>query len=138
MPNILWAEDGLDDRYLINQALRLIARAPTVQFVADGEEALAALAKTRPDLLVLDVNMPWLDGVETLKRLRASDEGRDVPVVMFSTGHQEAAVAACRRLGILDYIQKPFHFADFTTAVTRICELAAAAPLAQVNERSRD
>jgi CheY-like chemotaxis protein len=121
---ILWAEDGLDDQYLIKHALGQIDPAPKVQFVEDGQAALAALDGGHPDLVVLDLNMPVLDGVETLRRLRAADETKTVPVVVFSTGREETAVQTCKRLGVLDYIQKPFHYADFTTAVARICDLA--------------
>jgi CheY-like chemotaxis protein len=124
VPTILWAEDGLDDQYLIKHALGQIAHAPKVVFVEDGAAALAHLDGSRPDLVVLDLNMPILDGVETLRRLRAGDATKGVPVVVFSTGREETAVATCRRLGVLDYVQKPFHYNDFTSAVARICGLA--------------
>lgn len=125
MPRILWAEDGLDDQYLIKHALGQVAAAPKVQFVEDGESALAAVGRSRPDLLVLDINMPVLGGVETLRRLRGDEGTRDLPVVVFSTGREEHAVAECQRLGVLDYMQKPFHYADFTRAVAAICEKAS-------------
>lgn len=123
-PRILWAEDGLDDQYLIKHALGQIPQPPKVQFVEDGASALDALENARPDLVVLDINMPILDGVETLRRLRAADETKGVPVVVFSTGREESAVATCKRLGVLDYVQKPFHYNDFTAAVARICDFA--------------
>jgi CheY-like chemotaxis protein len=124
LPRILWAEDGLDDQYLIKHALGQVSQPPKVQFVEDGNAALAALAEGPPDLVVLDLNMPNLDGVQTLRRMRAAADTRQVAVVVFSTGREEAAVATCRSLGVLDYIQKPFHYNDFTTAVKRICDLA--------------
>src|SRR5690349_19283219 len=108
VPKILWAEDGLDDQYLIKHALGQIPHPPHVDFVEDGGAALAALGRSSPDLVVLDINMPVLDGVETLRRMRAADGLRDTPVVVFSTGREESAVATCQRLGVLDYIQKPF------------------------------
>lgn len=124
MPRILWAEDGLDDQYLIKHALGQVPQPPKVQFVEDGREALAALASGAPDLVVLDLNMPNMDGVQTLRRMREAPGTRDVPVIVFSTGREEGAVATCKGLGIVDYIQKPFHYNDFTTAVRRICDLA--------------
>jgi two-component system, sensor histidine kinase and response regulator len=136
MPKILWAEDGLDDQYLIKHALGQISPAPKVQFVEDGEAALAALGEARPDLVVLDINMPVLDGMETLKRMRGAEGTREVPVVVFSTGREESAVAACESLGVLDYIQKPFHYGDFTTAVGRICGLAVPAGQATSPKRA--
>ena len=124
MARILWAEDGLDDQYLIKHALSQLPLAPKVDFVEDGQAALEALDAGRPSLVVLDLNMPILDGVSTLRRLKAADATKAIPVVVFSTGREETAVQTCKRLGVVDYIQKPFHYNDFTTAVARICELA--------------
>ena len=124
MARILWAEDGLDDQYLIKHALSQLPLAPKVDFVEDGAAALSALDSAHPDLVVLDLNMPILDGVSTLRRLKAADDTKAIPVVVFSTGREESAVQTCKKLGVVDYIQKPFHYNDFTTAVARICEIA--------------
>jgi CheY-like chemotaxis protein len=121
---ILWAEDGLDDQYLIKHALGTLDATPKVQFVEDGVRALEVIAAARPDLVVLDINMPVMDGLETLRRLRGNAATKEVPVVVFSTGREEQAVQASRQLGVLDYIQKPFHYNDFTSAVGRILEMA--------------
>lgn len=134
LTRILWAEDGLDDQYLIKHALGQLADKATVQFVEDGVQALEQLRGALPDLLVLDINMPVLDGLETLRRVRQDERTKALPVVVFSTGREEQAVAASRQLGALEYLQKPFHYADFTTAVGRILELArkgSAAPAAR-------
>lgn len=128
MTKILWAEDGLDDQYLIKHALGSLDGTPKVQFVEDGLQALEAVAKTRPDLVVLDINMPVLDGIETLRRLRENEATKALPVVVFSTGREEKAVAACKRLGVLEYMQKPFHYAEFTTAVAKIIGFAEGKP----------
>lgn len=127
MTRILWAEDGLDDQYLIKHALDQIKQPPKVHFVEDGRQALEAIGQARPSLVVLDINMPILDGVETLRRLRAADKTSNVPVVVFSTGREEDAVAVCKGLGVVEYIQKPFHYADFNREVARICDYARAA-----------
>lgn len=124
MARILWAEDGLDDQYLIKHALGQLPLAPKVDFVEDGQAALAALDGAHPDLVVLDLNMPILDGVSTLRRIKAADATKSIPVVVFSTGREESAVQTCKKLGVVDYIQKPFHYNDFTTAVAKICEIA--------------
>ena len=124
MARILWAEDGLDDQYLIKHALGQLPLAPKVQFVEDGAAALAALDAGHPDLVVLDLNMPILDGVSTLRRMKAADGTKSIPVVVFSTGREESAVQTCKKLGVVDYIQKPFHYNDFTTAVAKICVIA--------------
>ena len=125
MPRILWAEDGLDDQYLIRHALDTLPPGPKVTFVEDGREALRALRQDRPDLLVLDLNMPIVDGMQALRQLRSDEATRDLPVIVFSTGREEAAVAESRALGVVEYIQKPFHYAEFTKAVAAICQIAA-------------
>lgn len=124
MARILWAEDGLDDQYLIKHALGQLSDTPTVDFVEDGVMALDVVSGRRPDLVVLDINMPVMDGLETLRRLRANEATRLLPVVVFSTGREENAVQVSRQLGVLEYIQKPFHYQDFTTAVGRIVAMA--------------
>lgn len=124
MTKILWAEDGLDDQYLIKHALGQVGDSAKVQFVEDGVVALEQAKALKPDLVVLDINMPVMDGLETLRRLRGNEATKSLPVVVFSTGREEKAVAASRQLGVLDYIQKPFHFNDFTAAVARIVHMA--------------
>lgn len=126
MTRILWAEDGLDDQYLIKHALGQLPDVPKVDFVEDGGQALKDLAKQHPDLVVLDINMPVIDGLETLRRIRAEPATKHLPVVVFSTGREEKAVAQSKELGVLDYIQKPFHFNEFTAAVSKIITLAKA------------
>lgn len=127
MTRILWAEDGLDDQYLIKHALGQLGDVPKVEFVEDGSQALKALAKDQPDLVVLDINMPVLDGIETLRRMRGNAATKEIPVVVFSTGREEQAVAVSKQLGALEYIQKPFHFNEFAGAVGRILAHARTA-----------
>jgi two-component system, response regulator len=127
LTRILWAEDGLDDQYLIKHALGQLADKAAVQFVEDGVQALEHMAASLPDLVVLDVNMPVLNGLETLRRMRQDDRTKRLPVVVFSTGREEQAVAVSKQLGALEYIQKPFHYADFTKAVAQILRHAQPA-----------
>jgi len=74
----------------------------------DGVEALAAAQQRRPDLAVLDVSMPELDGLEVLRRLRADASTSDVPVLLLSARVQEDDVARGFAMGANAYVQKPF------------------------------
>lgn len=103
---------------------------PDIAFVADGAALVQAVSDRRPDLAVLDVNMPVLDGIGALRRLRSLDGLRDLPAVLFSTARHERDVAAARELRVLDFVQKPSHFDDFAAAVRRVLSWAGGAPAA--------
>ena len=118
LAQVLWAEDDEGDRTLIKEALRQLPYPPTAEFVADGQELLTRLKDDAPGLIVLDLGMPGMGGIETLVRLR--EEQRRVPVVVF-TGHEDRSEAiACRKEGAVDVVQKPTDFLSFRSAVQRI------------------
>jgi two-component system, OmpR family, alkaline phosphatase synthesis response regulator PhoP len=79
-----------------------------VRTAADGEEALAAATQERPDLVLLDVMMPRLDGFETLKRLKADPALTDIPVVMLTARAQDEDVFEGYGTGAQWYLTKPF------------------------------
>lgn len=103
--SVLIVDDEADIRWLLGRFFS--ARGCRVQTVADGEEALEAIVRNKPDLVMLDVRMPKLDGLGLLRRIR--EEGLDVgPIWAFSgyAGNSEAGEAL--RLGATDFINKPF------------------------------
>jgi DNA-binding response OmpR family regulator len=103
---VLVAEDDEDVLVLVRTVLE---RAGYEVVVArDGLEALAAAQQRRPDLAVLDVAMPELDGLEVLRRLRAEGSTSDVPVLLLSARVQEDDVARGFAMGATAYVQKPF------------------------------
>lgn len=120
MVQILWAEDSLQDRQLIREALHDLRDRPKVTFVADGMQLLERAAQDHPALVVLDLQMPGMDGLEALKRLRADPSTRRQPVVVFTSSDRPDEVAACQQLGVRDCVQKPFDFASFVLAVQRV------------------
>jgi DNA-binding response OmpR family regulator len=79
-----------------------------VRTAADGEAALAAVAQERPDLVLLDVMMPRMDGFETLKRLKADPDSADIPVVMLTARAQDEDVFEGYGTGAQWYLTKPF------------------------------
>jgi DNA-binding response OmpR family regulator len=84
---------------------------------SNGQEGLDRAAAEKPDLILLDTNMPVMNGHEMLKRLRADPGLRDVPVIMFTARCEPQDIAAASSLGIFDYITKPF---DFTQLMDRV------------------
>ncbi len=127
MSQILWAEDSLQDRQLIRAALQDLPGARRVAFVADGMQLLERAAQERPDLVVLDLQMPGLDGLEALKRLRADPATRRQRVVVFTSSDRPDEMSECRRLGVHDCVQKPFDFGSFVAAVQRVVAPAGVA-----------
>jgi CheY-like chemotaxis protein len=105
--HILYAEDEADIRTIAELALATMG-GYRLTLCASGAEALDAVARERPDLVLLDVMMPGIDGVATLERLRALPGGRDLPVVFMTAKAQPTELAQYRALGALDVITKPF------------------------------
>ncbi len=86
----------------------------------DGKDALAKIAADRPDLVVLDVMMPQIDGFEVLKSLRKSKETRDLPVIMLTAKTQDADVFTGWQHGADLYLTKPFNPTELIAFVKRI------------------
>lgn len=124
--DILWAEDSVQDQHLVRAALEELRRRPRVTFVEDGAALLEVIGAARPRLVVLDLQMPRLGGLETLQRLRQSPRLRDIPVVVFTSSSHPQDVAQCGRLGVVDYVTKPMEFGAFCTAVERVLSAVSA------------
>jgi DNA-binding response OmpR family regulator len=105
-PLVLVADDDEDIRSLVS--FRLQRSGYRVLVASDGEEALALALEHTPDLAVLDVMMPKLDGYEVTSRLRGEDATRAMPVILLTARAQEADVARGFESGADDYLRKPF------------------------------
>ena len=97
----------------------------------DGEEALERFASERVDLVVLDLMLPKLDGLEVCKRLRAESE---VPIIMLTARDDELDKVVGLELGADDYITKPFSIREFRSRVRALLRRAATAPAARREE----
>ena len=129
------ADDDADDRYFIHQALQ--EADPSVTFIEaeDGQCLLNFLhngthgsASQPVSLILLDMNMPRSNGLETLIALKANPALRHIPTVMISTSAQPDQVAAAYQNGISSCIKKPISFPDLTNIAKalKICFLDAA------------
>ena len=88
----------------------------------DGKEALHKVAVEQPDLVVLDVMMPYLDGFEVLNTMKKDPDTRDIPVIMLTARAQDADVFNGYKSGADCYLTKPFNPRELTTFVRRIFE----------------
>ncbi len=119
---ILLADDDHDDRLFFGEALAECASFPYELVTAsDGEDVLAKLAATQydrlPDLIVLDQNMPLLNGKETMQRLHSLPQFSHIPVVIYSTYNDSAFISACENLGVQAVLSKPDSFEGFVEMV---------------------
>lgn len=101
---ILLVDDSLATRKLITKALRNY-ECEIVE-AANGEEALEVAAVETPDLIVLDITMPKMDGVECLKRLKKDDEVKEIPVMMLTANSNPTYLDDILKLGAQDYVTK--------------------------------
>jgi len=104
--HILVVDDERDIRELLEYNLR--KEGYVVVCVSSGEEALAQVQARRPDLVVLDLMLPGVDGLEVCRRLQADTRTRRVPIVMLTAKDSEADIVTGLELGAADYIVKPF------------------------------
>ncbi|MDX1906073.1 MAG: response regulator [Bacteroidia bacterium] len=120
MIHILIAEDDPEDRMLTRDALVESRLRNPVHFVENGEELLDylynrrayedVLANPRPGLILLDLNMPRMDGREALRAIKSDDELRRIPVVILSTSKAEEDILRTYDLGVNSFITKPVRF----------------------------
>jgi CheY-like chemotaxis protein len=113
--SILIADDDASNREVLSYYLR--RQGFDVVAVADGEQALAAIAERPFSLVLLDVVMPGLDGLEALRRIRASHGVRDLPVILFTGLDAPDALDTAGQLGANAWLAKPYQLADLLAAV---------------------
>ncbi|MDE6917975.1 MAG: response regulator [Lachnospiraceae bacterium] len=87
--------------------------------VNSGDRAVQYVKRERPDLILLDIQMAQKDGIETLREIRGLEKGRDVPVIMLTSKQDKATVVETSKLGIYDYVIKPFKGEDLHKRIDR-------------------
>jgi len=124
-PPILLVEDNPVD---IDLTIRAFARhklANPVLVARDGEEALAWIPRwddgeTKPAVILLDLNMPRIDGLTVLKTLKTHPEHRDIPIVVLTTSKEDRDISKAYELGANSYIVKPVDFDNFMDVAQQI------------------
>jgi two-component system response regulator len=121
---ILLVEDSSDDVIFTLRAFRKNNITNEIVIAGDGEEALDLLLPKngapplRPALVLLDVQMPKIDGIEVLRRIRADPRTQSLPVVMLTTSNEGDDVIKSYQLGANSFVRKPVAFSDFLTAAS--------------------
>lgn len=127
---ILLVEDDLNDVELTQRAFKAARIVNPVHVVHDGTEALDFLfakgayesrrEKALPGVILLDLKLPKVNGLEVLRRIRQDERTRDIPVVVLTSSRYESDHAECRRLGITSYIVKPVDFRNFSEVTPQL------------------
>jgi len=121
---ILWADDDMDDLQMMREILLKNEQQFEIVEVNNGKEAMnylhAALKENAlPCLIILDINMPVMDGKETLTQIKRNEKLASVPVVVFTTSDSEMDRMFCKRLGT-EMITKPPSFSSLESTVVRL------------------
>jgi two-component system response regulator len=125
--DILMVEDNARDVELTLRAFRKARIANSVRIARDGVEALDYLFARNedgepkhalPGVILLDLNLPRIDGLEVLRRIKADRRTREIPVIVLTVSDRDHDIAACRQQGADSYIVKPVGFVNFS-AVTQ-------------------
>lgn len=127
IPNILLVEDNEDDYEATLRSLKRNHFINPIHWCRSGQEALNYLhhkgqyADTKytplPDLILLDLNMPGIDGRQVLERIKRDDDLKQIPVVILTTSSDSKDVDQCYSMGASTYIQKPVSFEGLTEAI---------------------
>ncbi|MFI5381416.1 MAG: response regulator [Tepidisphaerales bacterium] len=127
---VLLVEDNPADAELALHALRRQHVANHIQWVQDGAAALDFLfctgtyaerdSRNKPRMVLLDLKLPKIDGLEVLKRIKAHPETRTIPVVVMTSSNEERDLVESYRFGVNSYVVKPVDFARFSEAVRQL------------------
>jgi len=125
--DILLVEDRLEDAELAMMGLKKYNLINTIDWVKDGEEALEYIFAEgryshrhidhKPKLILLDIQMPKIDGLEVLRRIRADERVQHIPVIVLTTSKEEQDIIEAYKLHVNAYILKPVEFGGFTEAM---------------------
>jgi two-component system, response regulator len=126
-PPVLLVEDDPDDVELTRRAFEKNRLANALEVVTDGQAALDYLFcvgpyanRTMPQLVLLDIRLPKIDGLEVLRRMRDDERTKVLPVVVLTSSTEESDIARSYRLGANSYIRKPVDFNQFIEAVREL------------------
>jgi two-component system, response regulator len=127
---ILLVEDNPQDLELTVRALRKANLANHIQVARDGEEALEFIfcegpysnrkIEDKPKVILLDLKLPKVDGLEVLERIKSDDRTKDIPVVVLTSSREQKDVIESYQLGVNSYIVKPVSFDQFIEAVRNL------------------
>lgn len=126
---ILLVDDDVEDREIIQDALGDLGYHSVVHFEENGEKALAFLesayqAGALPSMVILDLNMPRMNGTQTLRHLKTDQRFRNIPVIIYSTSLNRIERDECLALGAHSYVIKPVSYRDTVATAKRFYDMS--------------
>ena len=128
--DILLVEDNETDAELCLRALKKHNLANDVVWVKDGAEALDFIFRTgayagvsnhvKPKVILLDLRLPKVDGIEVLRRLKLDEKTREIPIAVLTSSKEDRDLKECYRLGVNSYIAKPVEFDQFVDTIAKL------------------
>ncbi|MCW3104953.1 MAG: response regulator receiver protein [Bacteroidetes bacterium] len=120
--SILLVDDDLDDQRFFEEALKLVDSSICLYTAKDGIDAIDQLIVRTPDIILLDLNMPRMNGVEFLQELKASNRFRDIPVVIYSSFLSTCDKVEVMGLGAKQFVRKPIAFGETVNTIRQLLE----------------
>jgi two-component system response regulator len=127
---VLLVEDNIHDAEMTIRALKKVNLANNLFHVKDGEEALDLIfaqgkfagreAANQPKVILLDIKMPKVDGIEVLRQLKTRESTKTIPVVIMTSSKEEQDIINSYELGVNSYVVKPVDFEGFAKAVSQL------------------
>lgn len=113
---ILIGEDDIDDKEILEEIFLSMDSSVKLTFINDGQKLVSFLENAKPEslpgLIILDYNMPHLNGAEILKCLQQNDKVKNIPKIIWSTANADGFKNICLQLGACEYLVKPSRFSD--------------------------
>ena len=121
---ILIGEDDIDDQEILEEIFLSIDSKLNLTFINDGQKIVSFLENTTveniPGLIILDYNMPHLNGAEILKSIQQNEQVKNVPKIIWSTANADGFKNTCLQLGACEYLVKPSSFANLRSMIKRM------------------
>ena len=118
---ILYVEDDPEDQDIFRDAIEAVAAHTDCHFARNGNDAFRVMSKIviPPDYIFLDINMPEMNGIEFLKKLKTIPDHQNIPVIVYSTSNAPRDVEECKKLGAIAFITKPNDFTEICKTLKR-------------------
>lgn len=112
-----------DDKMILDMIQGVLADKFDVSAVNDGQKAFRVLERVRPDIILLDLKMPGMDGYDVISRLKVNQEYKNIPVIFLTAVTDEYSETKCFEAGAEDYICKPFTANALTARIKRVLNI---------------
>jgi CheY-like chemotaxis protein len=124
MKHVIIVDDDIEDHLILQDYFKVVGMENAVKFLHNGQDAIVYLEDLEeneklPQLIVLDLNMPILNGTQTLLQIKGNQRLKDIPVIILSTSANENEKRKCLSFGAIEYLVKPITYDDGLTMVRR-------------------